>query len=111
MNLEPRFSVANNKTENSKSVTRTTGEFDTTLYVGGDNYTTDPETKDDNENRAYVTITKILPNAYPDFLGIAVRVCEYPDGPAMTAIRKEQLYLIELLNLRLMENIIYKLPI
>lgn len=85
MNLEPRFSVANNKTENSKSVTRTTGEIDTTLYVGGDNYTTDPETKDDDENRAYVTITKILPNAYPDFLGIAVRVCEYPNGPAMTA--------------------------
>lgn len=85
LNLEPRLTVGDKEPEDNEISTRTKGNIDKTLKVNGSNYKTDPETKDDNENRAYVTITELLPRAYPDFAGIGVRVCEYPNGPAMTA--------------------------
>lgn len=83
--LKQGVTVTDEEIENDKIETRTKGYFDETLPANGKNHETDPESKDDNENLAYVTITKLLPKAYPDFRGVAVRVCEFPDGPAMTA--------------------------
>ena len=84
-NQELKLSVREYEKEDDRISTRTTGKIDVTVPKVGDNPKIGPEEKDDNESRAYVTITDLLPSAYPGFKGISVRVLEYPDGPAMTA--------------------------
>ena len=70
--------------KNSADTVRTTGSFSVTMPARSP-YNTSKQTKDDDEQTAYVTLTKLSPSAYQEFNGILVRVRDYDGGAAMTA--------------------------
>lgn len=69
------YSQDNTTSSQDNIVPFTTGSFSRTLSANASsNYFTSSQIKDDNEQRAYLTITNIAPTAYMYFDGLYARV-------------------------------------